>query len=1154
MVTTQKIAAKNGVTIVVKKNETDGRREVSLHMKSSEHCLLHWGISRNPGEKWQTPPPSLCPDGTVAFDQTAVQTPFSPVNGENRIVLRLDKAMKVSAIHFVLFYPDSGQWDNNSGRNFTIKLEPIEEQTISPFYSQQEEVTEKEVLWKKTFDLYESGSLTAAVSKNNNNYQVTIVTDISGSLLFHWGVAVNAPFEWHLPPVSAQPAGTSIIDGRAVQTPFFLDNGLNRLNLHFNEKDAPLGITFVLKQAETGRWLKYNKRNFFIPIHSSVQKRTELHTSNFLSLAEEIIQAETGKHSWTLMHRFNRCHDLLEKSNEERDSFATLFVWLRYSALRQLDWQRNYNTKPRELSHAQDRLTLQLAGLYRNRSDNRDIIRLLFSTLGRGGEGQKIRDEILNIMHRHHIKEVSNHFMEEWHQKLHNNTTPDDVAICEAYLAFLGSNGDLSLFYDTLRKKGVTKERLESFERPIVTPPDFVHELKEGLIHDFGNYLKILKSIHSGTDLESAVNAAGYLLNDSMREPLKSLLEQRFEGRMQLIDQAEKITMVRRELGGLIRAGDNTESLRDMIYLDLALEESLRLIIEGNIDSQADQDQLVDLIYWALENQCLSYENNELMECFLHWKKLKGMDRFSQDWSLHSKSVLDRICRAMGAFSDDYYHLFQPKAELLGNAFQVESWIISLFSEEIIRGRPAFTISMLVRHLEPILRTHARLGNWQVISPGEASGIVEVVDTLRSIQGKRFSLPTIIVADKVMGDEEPPSGVRAIITPDAVDLVSHIAIRTRNSHLLFATCYEKGYIDDLKSLRGHFLNLKVMATGDIIFEEADNSIIDEKPQIKMNFKKIPNRPFSSYAIHSSHFNDAVVGGKSNNLVRLQGKLPEWITLPDSVALPFGIFDKVLSLGKNSKVAGAFQKLLSRIKENPEKRLSEIRKILLTLEPPGKLSADLLRVINFSDIQEQDEVWMCIKRVWASKWNERAYLSRESRGIPHKNIDMAVLIQRVVAAEYAFVIHTHNPFTNDCNELYAEVVLGLGESLVSNYPGRALSFTKRKGDSEPYLLTYPSKSIGLFGKGYIFRSDSNGEDLEGYAGAGLYDSVILPQPKKVTLRYEDEPLVWNKEFRRDLLNSIAEIGMVVERVTGSPQDIEGAYADGKYSLVQTRPQV
>ncbi len=38
---------------------------------------------------------------------------------------------------------------------------------------------------------------------------------------------------------------------------------------------------------------------------------------------------------------------------------------------------------------------------------------------------------------RNHIPEVKGHFVEEWHQKLHNNTTPDDVPICEAYIAFM---------------------------------------------------------------------------------------------------------------------------------------------------------------------------------------------------------------------------------------------------------------------------------------------------------------------------------------------------------------------------------------------------------------------------------------------------------------------------------------------------------------------------------------------------------------------------------------------------------------------------------------------------------------------------------------------------------------------------------------------
>lgn len=38
-----------------------------------------------------------------------------------------------------------------------------------------------------------------------------------------------------------------------------------------------------------------------------------------------------------------------------------------------------------------------------------------------------------------------------------------------------------------------------------------------------------------------------------------------------------------------------------------------------------------------------------------------------------------------------------------------------------------------------------------------------------------------------------------------------------------------------------------------------------------------------------------------------------------------------------------------------------------------------------------------------------------------------------------------------------------------------------------VTCYASKKIGLYSKPtVIFRSDSNGEDLEGYAGAGLYD--------------------------------------------------------------------
>jgi hypothetical protein len=54
----------------------------------------------------------------------------------------------------------------------------------------------------------------------------------------------------------------------------------------------------------------------------------------------DIIQCETVYESWTLMHRYFRCRDILrDKTDLNNPDFAiVLLVWLRYSFLRQLTW------------------------------------------------------------------------------------------------------------------------------------------------------------------------------------------------------------------------------------------------------------------------------------------------------------------------------------------------------------------------------------------------------------------------------------------------------------------------------------------------------------------------------------------------------------------------------------------------------------------------------------------------------------------------------------------------------------------------------------------------------------------------------------------------------------------------------------------------
>ena len=60
------------------------------------------------------------------------------------------------------------------------------------------------------------------------------------------------------------------------------------------------------------------------------------------------------------------------------------------------------------------------------------------------------------------------------------------------------------------------------------------------------------------------------------------------------------------------------------------------------------------------------------------------------------------------------------------------------------------------------------------------------------------------------------------------------------------------------------------------------------------------------------------------------------------------------------------------------------------------------------------------QVWASKWNERAYFSTRKVKLDHDYLCMAVLVQEVVSADYAFVIHTTNPSSGDSSEIYTEV--------------------------------------------------------------------------------------------------------------------------------------
>jgi len=52
------------------------------------------------------------------------------------------------------------------------------------------------------------------------------------------------------------------------------------------------------------------------------------------------------------------------------------------------------------------------------------------------------------------------------------------------------------------------------------------------------------------------------------------------------------------------------------------------------------------------------------------------------------------------------------------------------------------------------------------------------------------------------GEEEIPEGVVGLLTPDAPDVLSHVSVRARNMHVLFATCHDEEPLQQIKDMQG----------------------------------------------------------------------------------------------------------------------------------------------------------------------------------------------------------------------------------------------------------------------------------------------------------------------------------------------------------------
>ena len=154
----------------------------------------------------------------------------------------------------------------------------------------------------------------------------------------------------------------------------------------------------------------------------------------------------------------------------------------------------------------------------------------------------------------------------------------------------------------------------------------------------------------------------------------------------------------------------------------------------------------------------------------------------------------------------------------------------------------------------------------------------------------------------------------------------------------------------------------------------------------------------------------------------------------------------------------------------------------------------------------------VRRCWASLFTDRAILYRCQNGFSHRDVQLAVVVQRMVMAEKSGILFTADPLTGHRHTLSIDASFGLGEALVSGLVSpdsyrvdkRTRAILERR-IADKQVAIYPEKDGGT-------------------------RQVTLPLERRHATVLGDEQIL-----------TLADLGCRIEAHYGAPQDIEWAIA-------------
>ena len=178
--------------------------------------------------------------------------------------------------------------------------------------------------------------------------------------------------------------------------------------------------------------------------------------------------------------------------------------------------------------------------------------------------------------------------------------------------------------------------------------------------------------------------------------------------------------------------------------------------------------------------------------------------------------------------------------------------------------------------------------------------------------------------------------------------------------------------------------------------------------------------------------------------------------------------------------------------------------------------------TFLNVRE-DDLLRRVKECWASLFTQRAIYYRQQRGFPHADVDIAVVVQRMVDAEKSGVMFTSHPSTGD-PQVTVEAAWGLGEAVVSGTvsPDNYV-YDRERGAVDG--VTVADKKVEMV------KDPETGETVQLDVGEDRRNERVLSDAE---------------------IEDLVALGEQVEAHYGTPQDVEWAIYDGEIYMLQSRP--